>query len=100
MVDYIGYAAGVLTVSSFLPQVIRTWKTKKARDLSYLMLVLLITSGSLWLLYGVLTRDAPLIVTNSGMVALCCAILAGKIRFRDERQPDSPHSSTTGAMRS
>ena len=83
MVEYIGFTAGLLTVASFLPQVVRTWKTKKARDLSYSTLVLLITSGSLWLLYGVLTRDAPLIATNSGMVALICVILAGKIRFRE-----------------
>jgi MtN3 and saliva related transmembrane protein len=82
MFEYIGFTAGLLTVASFLPQVVKTWKTKKARDLSYASLVLLITSGSLWLLYGILTRDAPLIATNSGMVLLCCAILVGKIRFR------------------
>jgi MtN3 and saliva related transmembrane protein len=83
MVDYIGYIAGSLTVASFLPQVVRTWKTRKTRDLSYLMLILLITSGSLWLTYGIFTRDVPLIVTNSSMVALVCTILFGKIRFHD-----------------
>jgi MtN3 and saliva related transmembrane protein len=83
MVDYIGYIAGSLTVASFLPQVVRTWRTRKARDLSYLMLILLITSGSLWLTYGIFTKDAPLIVTNSSMVALVCSILLGKIRYRD-----------------
>ena len=83
MVEYIGFTAGLLTVASFLPQVVKTWKTRKARDLSYITLVLLITSGSLWLLYGVLNQDAPLIATNSGMVTLCCGILIGKIRFRD-----------------
>jgi MtN3 and saliva related transmembrane protein len=83
MVEYIGFTAGLLTVASFLPQVVKTWKTRKTRDLSYITIVLLITSGSLWLVYGVLSNDTPLIATNSGMVTLCCAILVGKIRFKD-----------------
>ncbi|MDP9348331.1 MAG: SemiSWEET transporter [Gemmatimonadota bacterium] len=81
MTEYIGYIAGVLTVVSFLPQVIRTWRTKQTKDLSLGMFALLITAGALWITYGVLSADWPVIATNVGMVALNCAILTAKLRY-------------------
>ena len=41
MLEYLGYAAGVLTVVSFLPQVVRAWRTRKVEDLSFGMFALL-----------------------------------------------------------
>ncbi len=82
MTEYIGYVAGVLTVVSFLPQVIRTWRTKETKDLSFGMFALLITAGALWITYGALSTDWPVVATNVGTVILNCAILAAKIRFR------------------
>ena len=82
MLAYIGYVAGVLTVLSFLPHVVRTWRTRQAGDLSFGMFALLITAGALWIAYGVGSRDWPVIATNVGMVALNCAILVAKVRFR------------------
>ena len=79
---YIGYVAGALTVASFLPQVLRTWKTRKTQDLSLGMIVLLITAGALWITYGVVSSDWPVIGTNVGMVSLNCAILAAKLKFK------------------
>ncbi|GAC1478222.1 MAG: hypothetical protein NVS1B4_21780 [Gemmatimonadaceae bacterium] len=82
MTDYLGYFAGVLTVASFIPQVHRAWRTKATKDLSFGMFALLITSGVLWTIYGVLTTDWPVIATNAGMVALTGAILAAKVRYK------------------
>ena len=79
---YIGYVAGALTVLSFLPQVLRAWRTKQTKDLSLGMFVILITAGLLWLAYGVITSDWPVIATNGGMVLLNVAILVAKLRFR------------------
>lgn len=79
---YIGYVAGALTVASFLPQVIHAWKTKKTNDLSLGMIVLLITSGALWITYGVVSTDWPVVATNVGMVSLNGAILAAKLRYK------------------
>ncbi|MEX2283057.1 MAG: SemiSWEET transporter [Gemmatimonadota bacterium] len=81
-IPYFGYTAGVLTVLSFMPQLARAWKTQRVRDLSTGMFVLLITSAALWLAYGVLIDDWPVILTNAGVVLLNCGILAAKIRFR------------------
>lgn len=48
MTAYLGYVAGALTVTSFLPQVIRTWRTKRTTDLSLGMFALLVTASTLW----------------------------------------------------
>jgi MtN3 and saliva related transmembrane protein len=79
---YIGYFAGILTVVSFLPQLVRTWRTKHARDLSSGMILLLTASGGCWTLYGVLTADRPVIATNLGVVVLTSTLFAAKIRYR------------------
>ena len=79
---YLGYFAGTITVLSFLPQVLRAWRTRQTRDLSLGMFALLVTSGLLWMLYGALTRDWPVVATNAGMVALNGALVVAKLRYR------------------
>ena len=82
MIRLLGFFAGALTVSSFVPQVVRTWRTRSTRDLSIGMFALLVTSGLLWLLYGVFRRDWPVVATNAGMVSLTGTLLAAKARFK------------------
>jgi MtN3 and saliva related transmembrane protein len=79
---YLGYLAGFLTVASFVPQVVRTWRTKQTEALSVGTFALIITAGVAWIVYGVLKRDSPVIWTNAGMVALNCAILTAKLRYK------------------
>jgi MtN3 and saliva related transmembrane protein len=82
MLTELGYAAGTITVASFLPQVVRAWRTRQTRDLSLSSLALLIAAGSLWILYGALSRDWPVVATNGGMVACLVMLAAAKVRFR------------------
>jgi MtN3 and saliva related transmembrane protein len=82
MVNELGYVAGIVTVTSFLPQVLRAWRTRQTRDLSLVSLALLITAGSMWILYGALSRDWPVVATNSGMVGLLVLLAAAKVRYR------------------
>ena len=82
MVSQLGYVAGVITVASFLPQVVRAWRTRQTRDLSLSSLALLITAGGLWILYGALSNDWPVVATNAGMVGLLVLLAAAKVRFR------------------
>jgi MtN3 and saliva related transmembrane protein len=79
---YLGYFAGTITVLSFLPQVLRAWRTRQTRDLSLGMFALLVTSGLLWMLYGALTRDWPVVATNAGMVTLNGALVVAKLRYK------------------
>jgi MtN3 and saliva related transmembrane protein len=81
MIRYLGYIAGFLTVVSFLPQVVRTWKTRRTNDLSMEMFAIIITASVLWIVYGAITSDWPVILTNSGMIALNGALAVAKVRY-------------------
>jgi len=82
VIHYLGYFAGTLTVAAFLPQVIRTWQTQQTRDLSLGMFALLTTASTLWIVYGAITSDWPVILTNGGMVALNGALAVAKLRYQ------------------
>lgn len=81
MIIYLGYIAGFITVAAFLPQVFRILRTRQTKDLSLGMFALLMTAGSLWMVYGFLNRDWPVVVTNLGMVSLNGIIAGAKIRY-------------------
>jgi MtN3 and saliva related transmembrane protein len=79
---YLGFIAGTITVTSFLPQVVRTWRTRRTRDLSMGMFALLVTASTLWMIYGVLGHDWPVVATNGGMVALNLSLVVAKVRYK------------------
>ena len=83
--DVLGLVASAFTTSSFVPQVWRTWKTRDVSGIS-LPTYLIITVGlALWLVYGVLRGDLPLIVANAVMVVLTGAITVMKIVYGSKR---------------
>jgi MtN3 and saliva related transmembrane protein len=63
--SYIGIAAGVCTAVSLLPQLIKITKEKKADNISWVMLFVLICGLGLWVWYGIIKQDYPIIITNS-----------------------------------
>ena len=77
----IGFVAGVLTTLAFVPQVIRVWRTKSARDLSLASFAIFTAGVALWLVYGLMVDALPVIVANAVTLALALAILAMKIVF-------------------
>ena len=77
----IGLMAAICTTGSFLPQVIRAWRTRSTRDVSALMFILLVTGNSLWLVYGALIGDLPLVIANLVTLALVGIILTLKLRY-------------------
>jgi MtN3 and saliva related transmembrane protein len=79
---WIGIAAAVLTTSAFAPQAFKVWQTRSTRDVSLAMFLMMVTGNALWLLYGFLIHDLPLIVANAVTLALAASILVAKIRFR------------------
>jgi len=78
---WLGYLAGTLTVVSYVPQAIRAWRTKQVDDLSWMMVAMLVTAGALWITYGVVSSQPPVILTNVGTTLLTAAILVAKFRF-------------------
>lgn len=78
--DLIGYVAGVLTTASFLPQVVKTWRSGSARDLSLMWLAAFATGVGLWLVYGILLGAVPIIVPNVITFSLLMVLVALKLR--------------------
>tara|TARA_R110000823_G_scaffold185666_1_gene318049 strand:- start:7726 stop:7986 length:261 start_codon:yes stop_codon:yes gene_type:complete len=60
----IGFIAGILTTVAVLPQLIKSWKTKKVMDISPFMFVLLLGGVGLWVVYGIIKNDFRIILTN------------------------------------
>lgn len=63
--EIIGTLAGVFTTLGVLPQIIKALKTKKVKDVSPMMFVVLCIGVGLWTVYGILKTDWPIILTNS-----------------------------------
>lgn len=82
-VTVVGFAAGIFTALSMLPQVIKTIKEKKAEDVSVLMLVVLVTGISLWFFYGILREDLPIMLTNGFSLLLNLLMLFLRWKFKD-----------------
>jgi len=78
----IGIAAGVLTAVSMLPQVFKTLKTKKAENVSPVMLIILICGVALWIFYGILKDDLPIIFTNAFSVLVNIFMLFLRWKYR------------------
>ena len=94
--ENLGYVAGVITVGAFVPQVLRAWRTRRTRDLSLGSFALLISAGSLWIVYGLLARSWPVVATNVGMVTLNLALAVAKLRFDGSPFATAGAASATG----
>jgi MtN3 and saliva related transmembrane protein len=81
-IDLVGFAAGTLTTVSFLPQVVKIWRTRSAGDLSMGMFALFGSGVFLWLVYGLAVGALPVIVANAVTFALALTIVALKLRYR------------------
>ena len=80
--QWVGLVAGVLTTFAFVPQVLRIWKTKSANDISLRTYVSLSIGVALWLVYGILKQEPPIILWNAVTLVLAITIVAMKLRFR------------------
>ncbi len=80
--DVLGTVAGILTTLSFVPQVVKIWKSKSAGDISFGMFLLFSAGILLWLIYGILIGAQPIIVANAVTLALALTIIVMKIRYK------------------
>ena len=78
----IGLAASVLTTASYVPQLVKAWRTGKADDLSLRMLLVLLGGLLLWVAYGLHKPDLVVTIANSVSALLLLAIIALKRRSR------------------
>jgi MtN3 and saliva related transmembrane protein len=82
MTQLLGLTAGLFTTIAFLPQVIKTWKMRSAKDLSLSTFSLFFTGVMMWLIYGIMKQDLPVILSNLFTLILAGVLLYFKIRFK------------------
>ncbi len=80
--NLLGLVAGSLTTAAFLPQVLKTWRSRSAGDISLVMFALFSLGVLLWIVYGFRVGALPVIVANTITLMLSLSILMFKIRYK------------------
>lgn len=80
--DTIGFLAGALTTVSFLPQVVKAWRSRSTADISLAMFVLFCTGLVLWTAYGLTIDSTPIVAWNGVTLLLAGTILVLKLRYK------------------
>ena len=82
--EIVGYIAAVFGTALMLPQVYKSYKTKRVNDISIVMLIVYIINCSLWEIYGILIHSKPVIVCN--VLALIIGILQTYLKFKFQKE--------------
>ena len=80
-IEFFGYFAAILTTTAFLPQLIKTLKTKRADDVSLLTLLMFIIGVGSWIVYGYKISSIPILLANLVTFLLNLLILIFKIYY-------------------
>jgi|SRR5690349_10016693 MtN3 and saliva related transmembrane protein len=91
----VGLAAGICTAISLLPQLIKLLKHKKAEDISLFYLVILFVGLGLWIWYGFLRKDIPIIVTNGFSLVINGIIIVLGIRYKKAHKEEQDLGATS-----
>ena len=81
-IEFFGYFAAILTTLAFLPQLIKTFQTKKAEDVSLITLIMFLTGVLSWIIYGYKISSTPILIANIITFILNLLILIFKITFQ------------------
>jgi len=81
--EILGIVAGVLTSISFIPQIIKIRKTKSTKDLSWGMFGIFSFGVILWLIYGIMINEFPVILANAITLSFCLIIIYYKFKYKD-----------------
>jgi MtN3 and saliva related transmembrane protein len=81
LAELIGIIAGLLTTVAFLPQAVKIWRSKSAKDVSLAMFVCFCAGIVLWVIYGFMLGALPVILANVVTLCIAATILVFKIRY-------------------
>jgi len=79
--ELLGYVAAILTTGAFVPQAIKTIRSRDTRAISLWMYVVFTTGVAFWLAYGVVLESLPIVLANAATLLLAATIMALKIRY-------------------
>lgn len=85
IIDILGFVAGICTTVAVIPQIIKSVKTKEVKDVSPFMFGVLMLGVGLWVVYGVLKKDIPIIVTNGISFILNSVMLMLMLLYRKKK---------------
>lgn len=81
LTNTLGFLAGFLTTISFIPQVVKIWRTKSVHDISYGMFAIFSAGVGTWLVYGIIIGATPIIIANSITLVFSVTILGLKFHY-------------------
>ena len=96
---HIGLVAGFLTSVAAVPQVVKSYRTRHVRDISIWQPVLLTVGMALWLIYGILLKDLPLIAANIFSLACYVVLTVMKIVYREDDLEDLDDSNNKAVLK-
>ena len=80
--NIVGYIATAVSTITFLPQVMKTWKTKSTKDFSVAMILLGVLGSFLWLVYGIFLKAFPIIITNAIVMSCFIIVFSFKLKYK------------------
>ena len=81
MPEYLGYIGGIFTTFCYVPQIIRVFRLKSAKEISLLFTILLLVGVVVWLFYGIFLSLVPIILWNSIGVVIVATLLCAKLKY-------------------
>lgn len=95
--DMLGYAAATLTSASFVPQAWRTFRTKDVSGISTRMYATFTLGVAVWLAYGIMLGETPMMIANGLTLVLACAVLVMKLKYGGRRDAAPAQQEVAGA---
>lgn len=83
LIAVLGLLAGACTTVAVIPQIYKAWKSKRVKDVSPGMFGILMLGLALWVVYGILKKDIPIIVTNAIAFGLNSVMFYLMIKYKD-----------------
>ena len=81
MPEYLGYIGGMFTTFCYIPQIIRVFRLKSAKELSLTFSIMLLVGVAAWLAYGIFFSLAPVIIWNSITAVIVAVLLFAKLKY-------------------
>jgi MtN3 and saliva related transmembrane protein len=92
--EWVGIVAGIFTAASLLPQLIKLMRQKKAEDISLFFLIILFCGLGLWIWYGILRNDIPIIATNAFSLLVNTLMIVLGIKYKAKNRAQKNESNT------
>jgi MtN3 and saliva related transmembrane protein len=83
-VTYLGLLAGAVTSVAVIPQIVKAYKSRHVRDISVWQPILLDIGMGLWLTYGIIINDIPLILANTFSIVCNSMLIAMKFLYKED----------------